>query len=1049
MTSSLLVYPCDAILGLISAASFQEFSRVEMASKSEVNCPLSEYTKSLPPLVLERYRNKVKSVGIDPFLLSFDQFDPDRLPPVESIDLASYLVLDTSFYTQERFKAFKSLEAYNYVVSGCVESVGGQLRGDKYVVVGKVKRSQSWNSPGVNVWIITTKGGTILSAHCRDCVAGQGECCSHVASILFYVEIYHRVKGQTAPTDLPCSWLPTVPSSAPYARIRDIDFRSAKKLKANLDSMRPVPVVNTEPDQPQGEDFPDISPNDAELEALYQNLDKVKYRPVVLSLVNPYSDSFLPKSIDVPTITDLSDNKYLNMNYHDLMQACEKVDIQLSEIERDAIEEDTRNQAKDGSFFRHRAGRIGASVSKQACCTNPAQPSKSLVTSICYPKLVRFTTAATEHGCKHERTAISEYETEMKSKHTNFKIEPCGLTVHPDYPWLHATPDFVCSCDCCGQGCGEVKCPYCLKDIDFHQYAQRRTACLHLDDDKLRLKKDHQYFYQVQQQLFSTGRKYCDFVVCSVGDKKQAKITMERIYPDLDHWNRVVPKLTHFWRYCILPEILGRWYTQKRDILVEPATTTSTNSVCFCRTTSDSPEVKCSNSTCPISTFHKSCLKISSEVPAKWLCPLCQVSVSSKPQKQTRTRSTAPQKALSLQSVCVCQKTPLQTDKLLECHNNGCESGKFFHLTCINYKRMPNNASTTWVCSDCKRKLRSNNMSSTCSSTDNIPSVFEEEEVTVTGVSVNKNVDRFGQMCNMTDHHYGLIMDPVGWLDCDIIHNAHILLKKIDPSMEGLQRPTLGPCRNFQTVRHPFIQILHTGNSHWVCTSTVRGNDGVVDLYDSLYHNVVQREVEEQVKCLVGDNYAGLRVVAVQQQENGSDCGVFAIAYATCLIHGILPQTVQFIHDRMRGHLANSGMKVCRPRDMEQKHSLSVTTGSNSAAPSHVAGMKVCRPRDMEQEHSLSVTTGSNSALPPSHVAGMKVCRPRDMEQEHSLSVTTGSNSAAPLPRSRDEAGMKVCRPRDMEQEHSLSATSRMFQQCCKCPNSPPSPHSRDEGVRL
>ncbi|KAI8516539.1 Fibrinogen- domains (FReDs) [Branchiostoma belcheri] len=54
-----------------------------------------------------------------------------------------------------------------------------------------------------------------------------------------------------------------------------------------------------------------------------------------------------------------------------------------------------------------------------------------------------------------------------------------------------------------GVGCGEVKCPYCLKDIDFHQYVQRRTSCLHLD--KFRLKKDHQYYYQVQQQLFSTG----------------------------------------------------------------------------------------------------------------------------------------------------------------------------------------------------------------------------------------------------------------------------------------------------------------------------------------------------------------------------------------------------------------------------------------------------------------------------------------------------------------------------------------------------------------
>ena len=32
----------------------------------------------------------------------------------------------------------------------------------------------------------------------------------------------------------------------------------------------------------------------------------------------------------------------------------------------------------------------------------------------------------------------------------------------------------------------------------------------------------------------------------------------ERIYPDHGHMNVVFPKLTTFWRACILPEILGR-----------------------------------------------------------------------------------------------------------------------------------------------------------------------------------------------------------------------------------------------------------------------------------------------------------------------------------------------------------------------------------------------------------------------------------------------------------------------------------------------------------
>ena len=28
-------------------------------------------------------------------------------------------------------------------------------------------------------------------------------------------------------------------------------------------------------------------------------------------------------------------------------------------------------------------------------------------------------------------------------------------------------------------------------------------------------------------------------------------------------------------------------------------------------------------------------------------------------------------------------------------------NGKFFHLTCVNYKRKPNNAKTTWICPNC------------------------------------------------------------------------------------------------------------------------------------------------------------------------------------------------------------------------------------------------------------------------------------------------------------------------------------------------------------
>ena len=41
---------------------------------------------------------------------------------------------------------------------------------------------------------------------------------------------------------------------------------------------------------------------------------------------------------------------------------------------------------------------------------------------------------------------------------------------------------------------------------------------------------------------------------------------------------------------------------------------------------------------------------------------------------------------------CTCKRKPLCSEKMLKCHNPFCLSGKFFHLPCLNFKRMPKNA---------------------------------------------------------------------------------------------------------------------------------------------------------------------------------------------------------------------------------------------------------------------------------------------------------------------------------------------------------------------
>ena len=75
-----------------------------------------------------------------------------------------------------------------------------------------------------------------MSAHCLGCKAGLSETCSHVASLLFYIEAWTRIHGKPACTQVKCTrLLPTYVSEVPYAKVHDINFQSAKKLKENLD----------------------------------------------------------------------------------------------------------------------------------------------------------------------------------------------------------------------------------------------------------------------------------------------------------------------------------------------------------------------------------------------------------------------------------------------------------------------------------------------------------------------------------------------------------------------------------------------------------------------------------------------------------------------------------------------------------------------------------------------------------------------------------------------------------------------------------------------
>ena len=884
---------------------------------------LSKYATSLEIHVKQRYLQKIEKIGVDPVNIPDEELDPECLPPIEQSDLFSFLVLETSYYTNDQFKNYKSLEAYNQVVSGFVASVKGKLVSEKHVVLAKVRHSQRMNDALVDIWIVAGQDGRIFSAHCLGCKAGLAESCSHIASALFYIECWTRINGKLACTQVKCTWLlPTYVSKVTYARAKDINFTSAKKLKENLDnkiesidgeggSFNKTQTVNT------GEQKTKPAVSVDEMSQFFKKLNQCEEKASLLSLIEPYADQFISKSRNIPVVTDLYDPNNLHLNYPELLRKCLQVEINISEKEIETVEQDTRTQAKGPGFFRHRAGRIGASVCGAVYHTNLAQPSLSLIHSICYPHLFKLNNKAINHGCKYEEHAIKTYEQYMALHHLNFEMKRCGMFINKEFPYIHATPDFLVSCDCCGMGCGEVKCPISITNADFGEYSKKASSCLESVNQRLQLKRTHNYFYQVQQQLFTLPeRRYSDFVVYSIDSEGNSHIVCDRIYPDPLHSKTVMQKLVMFWKICILPEVLGRWYTRRCD--VGENFSTDSNAICFCKGKPSGKVITCGNAQCHYKQFHTTCLGLDDvSIPEQWYCPRCcklpQFKRGRKAFKGKAVPSTINEAAMQCTTICVCNGKANITDRIIECHNADCDSGHFFHLSCLGLKRVPNNSKTTWQCFICRGKntQRTSAQPTTCTSSalnqspvaSNVSSNSEsEDEIEITKVSTG-SIDKCGPLAVLGNSDYAIISDPVGWLTGDIIQSAQVLIKQVNPALEGLQRPILGRVRNFDVVSGEFVQILHTGSDHWVCVSSIGCQPGLVNLYDSLYHDVISQEIEEQTNDLLGGGLISLDFVPVQQQSNGSDCGVFSIAFATCLAFATNPSFVTFDVVRMRSHL--------------------------------------------------------------------------------------------------------------------------------------------------
>ena len=88
------------------------------------------------------------------------------------------------------------------------------------------------------------------------------------------------------------------------------------------------------------------------------------------------------------------------------------------------------------------------------------------------------------------------------------------------------------------------------------------------------------------------------------------------------------------------------------------------------------------------------------------------------------------------------------------------------------------------------------------------------------------------------------------WLNDKLINAAQCLIKATYPNVNGLQDVSLGHTLAFDVLRGEFIQILHTGESHWVTVSTIGCTNGEVDVFDSMPPHVTGA-LERQIAAII------------------------------------------------------------------------------------------------------------------------------------------------------------------------------------------------------
>ena len=308
-------------------------------------------------------------------------------------------------------------------------------------------------------------------------------------------------------------------------------------------------------------------PPSSVLEELYMLVPNAAFFTTVTTLT--FEDVSHPINNSVKKYPELLTN-FQDSDIFDITEKCNNIfqSYKVSEYQAENLEAITRNQAISTLWYQHRMGRVtGTKAHDVLTRRDTAIPDNLVKRIVGYVSYDLSKKEAVKWGIQHEDECRQAYSSHQTHQHINFKTELSGFAINSQHPFLGATPDGIISCDCCGKGALEIKCPFKHRDKTVQQVVTTdKDFCI---DSSLHLKHKHRYCTQIHLQMFLTKCQYCDFVVYT---KKSMAIV--RVPIDIDFCKHLVTKCEQFIKDYAIVELVT---LRLENLPISSATTSSEN----------------------------------------------------------------------------------------------------------------------------------------------------------------------------------------------------------------------------------------------------------------------------------------------------------------------------------------------------------------------------------------------------------------------------------------------------------------------------------------